>query len=422
MSETEILHPPAGTSAVEPAQATASPAITTRWRRVAARLLSVVIVALLVWTGFQLHDSPQYGKEGSFALIAGAAFGVVLQRSRFCFLCNLKDLFTRRAAGPVLGILTALAVGSVGYLVVLGAWVVDPTLGFLPPNAFIAPLGWHVAAGGLIFGLGMALSGSCISAHLYRLGEGSLLAPIALIGAAGGFLIGFRWWEWWYVNVVSESPIVWTPRYLGYVGAAAVQLGGIALIALLLWRFSVTAPSASPTPRRTFGQAFSAIFVTRWPSWVGGAAVGVLATFVLLRTEPLGVTAELGRLTRLAGTSLEVIPDRLPGLDSLRGCRTASTGAAVVSRNGIFVLALIAGSFVSALLARQFKPKRESIKSIAFALVGGVLLGIGAMIALGCSVGTLLSGVMAFSASGWAFAITMTLGVYLGLQLRRVIG
>ena len=41
-------------------------------------------------------------------------------------------------------------------------------------------------------------------------------------------------------------------------------------------------------------------------------------------------------------------------------------------------------------------------------------MGFGAMIALGCTVGNLLSGIMTASLSGWVFLVFCALGLYLG--------
>jgi len=43
-------------------------------------------------------------------------------------------------------------------------------------------------------------------------------------------------------------------------------------------------------------------------------------------------------------------------------------------------------------------------------LLGGMLLGWGSLLAPGCTVGTLLSGVMAGAASGWMFGLFCLLG------------
>ena len=55
-------------------------------------------------------------------------------------------------------------------------------------------------------------------------------------------------------------------------------------------------------------------------------------------------------------------------------------------------------------------------------LVGGVLLGFGAMIGLGCSIGTFLSGIMAGAVSGWVFGAAMLAGVTATLLVGRRIG
>jgi hypothetical protein len=44
-------------------------------------------------------------------------------------------------------------------------------------------------------------------------------------------------------------------------------------------------------------------------------------------------------------------------------------------------------------------------------------MGWGAMTALGCTVGTLLSGISAFALSGWLFAATVYVGVWLGIKV-----
>ncbi len=81
---------------------------------------------------------------------------------------------------------------------------------------------------GLAFGAGMAISGSCVSAHLYRLGEGSPTAPFALIGTAIGFVLGFLSWNALYLTCIADAPIVWLPRWLGYAGTLVASLTALA--------------------------------------------------------------------------------------------------------------------------------------------------------------------------------------------------
>jgi hypothetical protein len=384
------------------------------WARWAA---AAAVVAVLVVAGLRLHDDPSRGRSASFALASGAAFGAVLQRSRFCFASAFRDLFLTRDRRVGLGVLAALAVGSVGYQVVFGAWVPDPAAGHTPPTAHIAPAGWHLLLGGAAFGLGMVLAGGCISGNLYRLGEGSLTAPVALAGTAVGFLAGSLAWNSLYVLTVATAPVVWFPRHLGYAGALGVQLAALAALAALLLRFLPPLPPRPFAPV-TLRVAARKVFVEGWPAWTGGAAIGVLGTFALLRTRPLGVTSEIGRASRAAGDALGLLPGRLEGLDLLAGCRALVTEH-LLSENGIFVLALVAGSAAAALLAGEFRLRLGRPRAHAFAFAGGMLLGFGAMISLGCTVGTLLSGIMAFSLSGWLFLAGLLAGAWSGAGLLR---
>jgi uncharacterized protein len=378
-------------------------------------LLALLIVAGLVATGFWLHE--HLGRVEAWLLITGAVFGWLLQRSRFCFFCILREWFEERDPRGLLGILAALAVGTLGHIVLFGAWVPDPTAGYLPPRAHIGPVSWALLLGGLAFGLGMSLSGSCISAHLYRLGEGSVLSVFALIGTIIGFMLGFRAWNHLWSATVADASAAWLPQTLGYVGATTLQLAVLAALAVFLLRY-LPAPAPRFWNRLSPAELWQLLMVRRWPAWSGGIGIGLIGTAAYLRTQPLGVTAELSRLSRDLGSRTGIVPDRLEGLDRVAGC-IATEAARWVGDNGIFVLALIAAALASALLAGQFRIEKKSLSAVGSALAGGLLLGFGAMIALGCTIGTLLSGISALAISGWVFALAMVTGVWLGLPLRR---
>jgi uncharacterized protein len=385
-------------------------------------LVPATLVAGIVVSAVRLDGHGGLGRDPAFTVLAGATLGILLQRSRFCFFCILRELVEERDARGALGILAALAVGSIGYLVVMQPWLPDPSAGRLPPDAHIGPVSWVLAAGGLSFGLGMTLSGSCISAHLYRLGEGSTLSPFALLGAVGGFMLGFASWNWLYIGTLATAPVVWLPAMFGY-GVAAVLQGGLLLglaLLLLLWvRWPATPAAAVPAPRPV--ELLQRVFVLRWPAWLGGVGVGMLGFLAYLRTEPLGVTAELGSRARTLAQELGWIPHRLPGLDGFAGCATMVIEA-LMTPNGVFVLALVAGSLAAGVASGSFRPRAYPWHRYLLAMLGGVLMGWGAMVALGCTVGVLLSGISAFALSGWVFAVAMTVGVFASLPMRRFFG
>lgn len=371
------------------------------------------VAALFFWLVLQVPERDALGRSLPFSMLLGGAFGVLLQRSRFCFYCIARDYIERRDPRGLLGILVALAVGLLGTYAVIGGWMPVPSPTRLPAEAHIGPVSWVLALGALVFGIGMTVSGSCISAHLYRLGEGSPVAPFALVGAVAGFALGFLSWNELYLRAVQEAPILWLPRWLGYGGSLALQLGVLAGLALLLMRHRapVEAPASSLVEQ---------VFRRRWPAFVGGALVGALATVAYLRVGPLGVTAELGSWSRTAADGLGLLPKRLEGLDTFAGCATALKET-LLSRNGVFVGGLILGALAAALVAGQFTPRLPTLRDAARGLAGGVLLGWGAMVSLGCTVGVLLSGIFAGAVSGWVFAFFCFAGVWISsLVLRRM--
>jgi hypothetical protein len=204
---------------------------------------------------------------------------------------------------------------------------------------------------------------------------------------------------------------VWIPRWLGYAGATFVTLAVLAAISAAIVRFS----RKQPTPV-THDNVWRKVFVDRWPAWIGGAIVGVLGAAAYLRVGPLGVTAEIGSRARQAGSALGVVPLRLEGLDTLRGCITVATDI-LLTNNGVFIAALVVASFAAALTAGQFQPARPTCGQVLRGLSGGVLLGWGAMTGLGCTVGTLMSGIMAGALSGWVFGAAVFAGVAVSLSL-----
>jgi uncharacterized protein len=369
----------------------------------------------LVWGAGRLGAVEGDGARLQLSLILGALFGFVLQRSRFCFFCIWKDWLEKRETGGLLGLLAALSVGAAGYTLLFGAWLPDPSGARLPPTAHIGPVSPALLLAGLAFGVGMSVSGSCVSAHLYRLGEGSPTAPFALIGAAAGFGLGFLTWNPLYLAWIADAPALWLPRWLGYGGALAATLAATGGLALLLLR---TAPAPTAPVPTTARDPLAAVFTGRWPGWLGGLAVGAIGVASYLRLAPLGVTAELGSRAREAAAYLGLGPERLEGLDRLRGCATAIRDS-LLTPNGLFVLGLVAGSLVAALAADQVRLERPKRRHVGRGLAGGILLGWGAMTALGCTVGTLLSGIMAGAVSGWLFALAVVLGATLAWRIER---
>jgi uncharacterized protein len=384
-------------------------------RATLALSVALALLAALVATAYLLYASPGRGATAALSLAFGATLGIVFERGRFCYFCILRDGIEFRNSGPLYAILAALAVGTLGYTLVMSAFLPSPFTGRLPAQAHIGPLSWALGLAGLLFGIGMALSGACISGHLYRLGEGSGRAPFALVGAICGFGLGLLSWNTLYVLAIADGPVVWLPAHLGYGGALAAQLGLLAILGLVLLRGIPELPARAAS-RISLATVRDTLLGTRWPPLVTGAIVGALGVVAYLRVEPLGVTSQLGSLARTALDQGGLLPEQLNGLDALAGCATVVVQT--ITDNGLLVSGLVAGSLAAALAAGRFRPAWPTAQGAASAWLGGLLQGWGALIALGCTVGTLLSGISAGALSGWVFALAVVAGVWLGIKLR----
>lgn len=388
--------------------------------------VSIAVLVALIVAAFWLGNGETADPQRPISLLLGASLGVAFERGRFCFFCLYREAFEERRTRPLLSIVTALAVGAVGYALMFGLYLPNPKGEGLPPAAHISPVSLPLIAGAFAFGIGMVLSGACISGHLYRIGQGYLRAVPALIGSLIGFGLGFFTWNTLYLEQVSESPLLWLPRWLGYSGSLVLTLGVLAVLAWLLLRWHSPTdgdgPTASPFRIATGDDVRQLLLVRRWSPVATGAIVGAIGVAAYLRTTPLGVTSQLSTISRSVLDSRGALPDVLHGIDMMRGC--VAVVSSTITNNGWLVIGFVVASTAVAVGGGRFKVQMPTIGNALTALVGGVLLGWGSLTALGCTVGVLLSGTQAFAVSGVVFLVVVTFAVWLGtrMKLHRLFG
>lgn len=373
--------------------------------------ISLSLLALLV-IGAALVARRDGGSSFALSLLIGLSLGIIFERGRFCFYCIFKDSIKQKNSAPLLPIYVAIAVGSIGYSVVLGQFLPDARSGYLPPGAHIPPLSGPLLLAAFIFGCGMSLSGSCISGHIYRIGVGNIKSIPALAGVILGFVLAFKSWNFVYLSLISEAPTIWMPQYLGYAGSLAVTL---TLVGYLIYRAQRSSQSSATIRGGSFAEQIHRLIYRPWGPVLTGSLVGIIGTIAYLRIEPLGVTRQLGTTARMIGDGYNLIPKDLKGLDVMSGCIAILNQ--VFTKNGWLILGITFGSFLSAYAGLRFKLTRISLRQTIASFLGGILLGWGSMIALGCTIGVLLSGTQAFALSGWAFFLFVYVGVRTGRRL-----
>lgn len=366
--------------------------------------------------------------------LLGLAAGFTLQRSRFCFASAFRDLFLFGQSRIMKGILVGLAVATVGFAITMYNQVPFPSFGALPTEANILPVGASTAIGGLLFGFGMVLAGGCSSGSLYRMGEGYVASAVAVLGMVLGLGLLAYQWNWWWDTVISSEPRVWLPAELGigYGGAVALTLAALlaAFVALTWWESR--SGLALPPPRRAQASAenftqrlhglWRGVFVDGWSPVVGGAVLGVVGLFMYMVHMPWGVTGELSRWATASMRALSLGAPELRGLSEIGGCAARAAEGGLYTHTFAVTVALLPGALIGALFAGEFKlrfpPRRRRYVQ---ALGGGVAMGYGSGLAIGCTIGAFFSSIPSLSVSAWLFAAALGGGAWLGVQtIRRI--
>jgi len=147
---------------------------------------------------------------------------------------------------------------------------------------------------------------------------------------------------------------------------------------------------------------YDLVFGTKWPAWVGGILLAIVALMIFLWDYTWGIAGGYHNwgdwIFHLAGVKAR--PDTLPWLHHLS-----------VSNAGILL-----GALASALLGHQFKFRRAPKLEYAKGLVGGALMGSGAALAKGCNVGGFFSAVAMLDIGGYAMMAGLIIGAFIGLK------
>ncbi|MGP8050236.1 MAG: YeeE/YedE thiosulfate transporter family protein [Desulfobaccales bacterium] len=202
-----------------PVAAPPKPAPSFNWKTTQPYLGALVLVGLVA--AAHVYGKSSYAEVGGL-LLFGAAFGVVIQRCRFCFVRAFRDPFMTGEAEIGKAVVIGLIIAVIGIAVLKGSGLRRETMYVIP--AF----GWGSLVGGVIFGIGMVVAGGCGSGTLWRVAEGNLKLWIALFAFAASNSLMTGWLDSSGIRDTLGAA-VFLPRYLGWEGAILLIIG-VALI------------------------------------------------------------------------------------------------------------------------------------------------------------------------------------------------
>ncbi len=161
----------------------------------------------------------------------------------------------------------------------------------------------------------------------------------------------------------------------------------------------------------TFKQKYLIQF---WNPVAAVIAAGILATYYFGITGTLW--AVTGEFTRWGGHILQAV-----GVDPSDWTyfkMIGFQGSPLDRTDGLLLIGMFGGCIAAALWANNIKYRNSPHKIRIFqALVGGIIAGFGARLAMGCNLAAFFTGIPQFSLHAWFFAITTGIGSYFGAKV-----
>ena len=374
-------------------------------------------------------------------VVFGIAFvmGAVVNKTNFCTMGAVSDLVNMGDSGRIRAWIFAMAVALIGVIVLeaSGTMSVDQTL---PPYRGSNFAWLDYILGGIIFGVGMTLGSGCGNKTLIRIGGGNIksILVFAVIAVCAYFMLNpfpgtdkTLYSELFYPWTSPTSASLTTGQDLGSVvgNVAGTDFGttrtviGVILVALMLWFVFKSADFRSSFDNKLAGVVVGLAIIGAW-----------YATGSLVSIDADGETMNWTQYASAESWDmLEDDADARPkdvGVQSYtfinpigQTLRYAINGfeSVFVTFGLVAVLGVILGSFAWAVISKGFRIEWfVNFKDFLTHLIGGILMGIGGVLALGCTIGQAITGVstlaigsfLAFGGIVFGSAMTMKIQYY----------
>lgn len=322
--------------------------------------------------------------------------GAVANKTHFCTLGAVSDWInigdTRRMRAWLFAMVVALA----GVLL-LKAMGLASVAGTTFPPYRTANFAWlRYILGGLMFGIGMTLASGCGNKTLIRVGAGNLKSAVVLVIAA--ICAYFMVWTDFYATAFN-SWIAPTAVDLQQHGIRSQALGDVisglaggsdaARIDTLVGWTLVALLAAFVLASRDFRGSFDNV--------LGGLVVGLAVTAGWYVTGgPLGIAwKDFADMAPMPPSRVEVQSFSFisPMADTLRYLM-APTKLEFINFGIMALTGVLTGSFLYAVITRNFRIEWfASGSDFARHVAGGVLLGIGGVLSMGCTIGQAITGI-----------------------------
>jgi uncharacterized membrane protein YedE/YeeE len=357
---------------------------------------------------FSIHNQVLLG-----AFLVAVVMGAVVNKTNFCTMGAVSDWVNMGDTGRIRAWVFAMAVALLGVLGLEATDVIALGTDTFPPYRTHQFAWSRYIVGGLLFGVGMTLASGCGNKTLVRVGQGNLKSLVVLT-IASGFAYLMAWTPFY-----ETAFLPWTEPTT--INLANYQVPSQELATVLA---SIAGLSSTPALHLIVGVlvalgmlAFalkSADFRGRFDNVLGGGVVGLAIVAGWWITggqwgtewkEFAAMSAEMpSRVATQSYTFMSPMGDTVRYL-------MEPTKLGFVNFGVVALVGVVVGSFSWAIAAGRFRVEWfVNAKDFLSHAVGGVLMGIGGPLAMGCTIGQAITGVSTLAIGSLITFLSIVIG------------
>lgn len=329
-------------------------------------------------------------------LLGGFAIGIVARKSNFCTLGAIEETYygTERSRMRTWLLAVGVAIAGTQTLDFLGIIDLNKSFYLVPQLRLVGAI-----VGGMFFGLGMALVGTCAFGMLVRAGGGDMRSLVSIL------ILGI-------VGYTTANGI------LAYIGLYVIIPSDVNLTGSETSSISEMILGPSHTARFAVGMALSAAaigwavssrrYLANFSAVITGVVIGLAVVY------GWWVTALVSQ-DGFEQVSFESYRFARPIGDTLVYAMTFSGAAITFPIGG--VLGVLLGAFVTSLYDKSFRFEAfDDAREMRRHFGGAALMGMGSIFALGCTIGQGMSGVSTLSINSFITVAAIAFSAWLGIR------
>jgi len=370
---------------------------------------------------------------GTFAL--AVLLGAVANKTNFCTMGAISDWVNMGDTGRLRAWLFAIAVAMLGVAGLEYLGMVEVGESFPPYRA--GQLVWaENLLGGILFGIGMTLASGCGNKTLVRIGGGNLksVLVLAVIAVIAYFMVN---------PFPGSDQTLFTLLFYGWLRPLAIDLGASQDLGAL-----VAGGEDAPTARLAIGGVLGVVllglvfkssdFRSRFDNILGGLVVGLVVVgawyltsnvLIDLDGEPYTLRSYAQQWDFLADSPEGQPADSRPlspqsftfinPMGQTLGYAMQRLQPAYLTFGVMSLVGVVLGSLLWALLSRSFRFEWfASFRDFLNHCIGAVLMGLGGILAMGCTIGQAITGISTLAVGSFIAFGGIVLGSALTMKVQ----